>query len=130
MRPTIRRFLAATTVAGTLALTLAAPAAAHGLNPHRLYLAGWNCFNVEGLGVHCTPPGDPASSATLTLLVFDTADPHATDAPFAGTELLIRADLYHGQPCATDGGGEYHPLDLDGSGSIDYYACHHYSTSG
>lgn len=126
----MRRLLGAIAATSVLALALASPAAAHGLSPHRLFLAGWECFNVEGLGVHCAPPGHHASTPTLTFLVFDTSDPHSMDAPLAGTELLIRADLYAGQPCAADGGGMYHELDMTGDGVTDYYACHHYDTSG
>ncbi|NJD29487.1 MAG: hypothetical protein FIA92_14485 [Chloroflexi bacterium] len=126
----MRRILGAIAVASVLSLIVAGTAAAHGLNPHRLFLAGWECFNVEGLGVHCAEPGHHARTANIVFLVFDTDDPHSTDAPFAGTELLIRADLYHGQPCATDGGGTYHELDLTGDGVTDYFACHHYDTSG
>ena len=100
-------------------------AAAGGLSPAQLGNHGWDCFDVPGLGVHCGPPGDGNSSATLNFLYFDTTDPGDESPTLIGTELLIRADLYHGQPCPQEGGGEYHGLDLFGGPEIDYYACHH-----
>jgi hypothetical protein len=100
----------------------AGSASAHGTSPAKLTAAGWNCFDVPGLGVHCQPPGDGASGATLTFLVFDTSDPSATHAPFTGTELLISTGLYHGQPCPQEGLDEY--VDLSGGG-LPYFACHH-----
>ena len=104
-------------------------AEAHGVSPAKLNQAGWDCDNIAPLGVHCFPPGSGASSASISVLVFDTADPGAMHAPFLGAEILIRADLYHGQPCPTDGLDEYHGLDLFGDSAIDYYACHFYDTS-
>jgi hypothetical protein len=96
------------------------------VSPAKLVRAGWSC-DVIG-EVHCFPPATGASSASITVRVFDTSDPTATDAPFLGTEILIRADLYQGQPCPQDGLDEYHGLDLFGGPEIDYYACHHYDT--
>lgn len=105
-------------------------ASAHGNSPAQLGKAGWTCFNVPDLGVHCIPPGGLASDASISILVFDTSDPEATHAPFLGTELLIRADLFAGQPCPQDD-GEYHFLPAAETGlPADYYACHHYDTSG
>ncbi len=102
---------------------------AHGVSPAKLARAGWDCQNIAPLGVHCFAPGGDASSASITVSVFDTSDPAATHAPFLGTEILIRADLYHGQPCPQDGLDAYHGLDLFGGPEIDYYACHRYSTA-
>jgi hypothetical protein len=70
-----------------------------------------------------------AASANLSVKVFETTDVNATSAEFLGTELLIRADLYAGQPCAQNG-GEYELLPASESGlPVDYRACHHYATS-
>ena len=89
---------------------------------------GWMCFNVEGLGVHCFSPGALSSPASISILVFDTDDPTDMDAPLLGSEILIRADLYAGQPCPTEGGGEYAFLPATATGlPADYRACHHYS---
>jgi hypothetical protein len=116
--------LAAVMLFATIGLGASA-AEAHGNSPAKRVAAGWDCFNVPGLGVHCTPPGAGASSASISLQVFDTSDPADTHGKMTSTEILIRADLYHGQPCSTDGLDEYEPLDLDGDGQVDYYACHH-----
>jgi hypothetical protein len=104
-------------------------AEAHGVSPAKLNRAGWDCDNIVPLGVHCFSPGSGASSASISVLVFDTTDEGATVAPFLGAEILIRADLYHGQPCPQDDLDEYHGLDLFGGPAIDYYACHFYDTS-
>lgn len=119
-------------VIAVLGLFVAAgPAGAHGVSPAKLGNAGWTCFNVPDLGVHCVPPASDfppsidAPPASVTVRVFDTDNPTATDADFLGTELLIREDLFHGQPCPQDG-GVYHELFL---GPLTYYACHHYDTS-
>lgn len=100
---------------------------AHGLSPAKLVRAGWSC---EVIGeVHCFGPGGEKSSASINVMVFDTDDPTADHAPFLGTEILIRADLYSDQPCPQDNLDHYHGLDLFGDPAIDYYACHHYDTS-
>ncbi len=118
----------AVVVGGLAHLTDSGEAEAHGSSPAKMVRAGWECQNVPGLGVHCFPPGSAASSASIPVKVFDTDDPSATHADFLGTEILIRADLYHGQPCPQEGHDEYHGLDLFGGPEIDYYACHHYDT--
>ena len=70
------------------------------------------------------PKSDPSSDESLKVKVF-TED----GLTFLGTEILIRADLYGGQPCATDGGGEYVLLDAGAPFPIAYRACHHFDTS-
>lgn len=93
--------------------------------------AGWDCSpNITILGYfHCAAPGKPplldlvtgaANPPTLSLNVYD-----GTSELFAGTELLIRADLFNGQnrKC-TQEGGDWAFLDLAGA---DYYACHHFA---
>ena len=103
-------------------------AEAHGNSPAKRVNAGWTCFNVPDLGVHCFPPNkDPAADpASIPVLIFDTSDPGATHAPFLGTEILIHHHLYHGQPCPAGGLNEYE--DLSGLG-LPYFACHFYDTS-
>ena len=118
----MRVFIAvAAIVMFAIALSGVSNASAHGTSPAKLTAAGWNCFDVPGLGVHCQPPGDGASGATLTFLVFDTSDPSAPHAPFTGTELLISTGLYHGQPCPQEGLDEY----VDLRPGLPYFACHH-----
>ena len=92
----------------------------------RLAARGWTCVPIPMLGVHCFPPGAFASSPSISVLVFDTDDPNDADAAFLGTEILIRADLYAGQPCTAEG-GEYALLPASETGfPADYRACHHY----
>lgn len=91
--------------------------------------ANWDCNpKVLILGYyHCAPPGKASvvdivtgakSPPSVQLRVFNP------DGTFAGTESLIRADLYGGQPCPQDGLSEWGLLDLP----VDYRACHHFET--
>lgn len=91
-------------------------ASAQGHTSDQLTDAGWNCITAGPHNwVHCFPPGS-SSAATLKVKVFGV-----TGEPFLGAELLIRADVYAGQPCSTDGGGPYANLG-------DYFACHFFNT--
>ncbi len=56
-----------------------------------------------------------AGAPSIPVRVFDS------NGAFLGTELLLRADLYAGQPCPRDV-----VLDLQQLAGIPYYACHHY----
>jgi hypothetical protein len=115
----MRRFFASLLVTGALAAALAGPATAGGSSPAQLAAAGWDCFNVPGLGVHCMPPGQSWGDRTIQLLYFDTSDPEATSAPFLGTESLVRADAFRGnRQCPTENGGWFLIAELG------YYACH------
>ncbi len=120
----MKRIVLLATAAAVMALAMALSAgivAAQAPGPAQLVQRGWTCFDVSGpLGVHCQPPGADASDATIPLKVYDTQDPTAEQAPFLGTEILIREDLYHGQPCPQEGLEEYELLPNG------YYACHHY----
>ena len=94
----------------------------------KLTSRGWFCTNVPKLGVHCFAPGVFQSTASVSVLVFDTDDPTKENAAFLGTELLIRADLYAGQPCPPESGGAYELLPASETPfPVDYRACHHYS---
>jgi hypothetical protein len=91
-----------------------------GNTPFRLTEAGWNCLNVPGHGVHCEDPhAEIGSGVHIQVKVFDTADPSSDSAAFLGTESLVRADHYKGQPCLP-GHGTYFLLPFG------YYACHHF----
>lgn len=125
----MRQFVVLIVVVGALlALPLVASGGSGGLSPAQLNDQGWTCFNVPTLGVHCSPPGKPfpPSAPTSQLLYFfNTTDPSSDVPDFTGTETLIRADIYHGQPCPTEPGpdGGYHFLGDLGAGA-EYYACH------
>jgi hypothetical protein len=99
-------------------------ASARGNDADQLSNAGWTCV-VAGPHdwVHCFKPGFDGTGESQIVKVF-TGDGDT----FLGTELLIRADLYAGQPCVTDGGGDY--AELFGVLADDYYACHLFDTSG
>ena len=90
--------------------------------------SGWDCNPQVLIGgyYHCAPPGKPSIAdliagtdvSTMVLRVF------RPDGTFAGTELLLRSDLYAGQGCPQDSLGEWDFLPF-GAG---YYACHHFDT--
>jgi hypothetical protein len=124
-----------TVVAAATALTclVAMPmsAIAGGLSPAQLTKAGWTCilpppeFNPN---VHCLPSDQLAAvvsgeARVVISLAFATDDLGATEAPLLGTERMIRADVFAGQPCPTD------PPSLGYSWLYprfgwDYYICH------
>ena len=94
-----------------------------GLSAAQLNSQGWTCFNVPGLGVHCSPPGQewpPTGPHAQLLYFFNTTNPNSTTPDFTGTETLTRNDLYNGQPCPTQPGGQVY---LGGLG-LNYWACH------
>ena len=94
--------------------------AGDGNTPSHLTQAGWHCVNVPGHGVHCEDPHAAiGSSVHIQVKVFDTSDVGSDSATFLGTESLMRADHYRGQPCLP-GHGDYFLLPFG------YYACHHY----
>jgi hypothetical protein len=121
-------------VADVVTDAAANPWAVNGVSPAALHAARWDCLYAVH-AVHCLPPGalDGAVAGTTeaaTALVFETHDPAAENAPFLGTELNIRADLFHGQPCPTDPPSRQYTylgpggLDL----GLDYYACHRFDS--
>lgn len=93
----------------------------------RAQSAGWDCEPLILIGghYHCSPPGRPsvadiaAGTATTPSIVHQVFRP---DGTFAGTETLIRADLYAGQPCPTDQWLPVPPWLPEPT----YYACHHF----
>ena len=108
------------------ALLGAQPAAAAGERTlDQALAAGWNCAPLILLGghYHCSPPGRPGVAdiiagtnvATIQHQVF------RPDGSFAGTEILIRADLYAGQPCSQD---EWLPVPAPEL--VQYWACHRF----
>lgn len=104
----------------SLTLALAGSASAGGLSLGRLQDAGWTCFDVDGpLGVHCMSRGDAWGQPQVQLLYFDTQSVSDRGASFLGTESLIRADLYAGQPCPTQSLPDYFFIP-----PLGYYACH------
>ena len=127
----MRRFLIPLVVMLALALPVAAASAGGGLSPRQLNEHGWTCFNVDvppfpPLGVHCVAPGQawPPTGPTVQLLYFfNTTDPNSAVPDFTGTETLIRADIFNGQPCPPEPSGQYTYLPTIGL-PLDYYGCH------
>ena len=102
-----------------LLLIVVSTVSAHGNNSDRLTKAGWTCFNAgPNNWTHCTAPGKSMTSGKVGNVMVFGVDGH----PFLGTEILISAEVYNDQPCATDGGGLYHELG-------PWMACHHFDTS-
>ena len=89
--------------------------------------AGWDCNPLILIGghYHCSPRGVPSvqdiadGTATTPSVVHQVFRP---DGTFAGTETLIRADLFAGQPCPTD---QWLPVP-PWLPTPTYYACHHF----
>lgn len=87
--------------------------------------AGWDCSpQVLIVGYfHCAPPGKPS---VLDMIQGNTESPSIVlrvfypSGAFAGTEHLIRADLYQGQPCPQDNLATWDLLPFG------YRACHHF----
>lgn len=114
------RRLLLTVLAAAILLAMAAPASAArgGVSPDTLTNAGWTCFPVGNLGIHCFKDISTLGTAeAVPVMVFDEST-----GDFEGTELLIHHHLFNDQPCPQDG-GQY--LDLD---PLPYFACHHYDS--
>ena len=93
----------------TVAVAAVAPAAAGGVTSAELRERGWTCFvpppfpdtvvcGNPAEGLPPVPP-DPNGRASYSFVLFDRASDE-----FRGTVHMLRADLYHGQPCPQTGG--------------------------
>jgi hypothetical protein len=88
---------------------------------------GWDCEPLVLIGghYHCSPPGKEGvleiidGSADSPSIVHQVFRP---DGSFAGTETLIRADLFAGQKCPTDQWLPVPPWLPEPT----YWACHHF----
>ena len=115
------RFLVAPVVVLAAAVAAAA-ASAEAVTPAQLQAHGWSCVVpppfpatiVCGNPAHGLPPVPPDQDgpASYSFLFFDRAT-----GELGGTVHMIRADLYHGQPCP-ETGGDYVFNPLNG-----YYRC-------
>jgi hypothetical protein len=108
-----------------LLTTAASPVAAGGRTLDQALAASWNCEPLILLGghYHCSPPGRPGVGDIIAGTDVATIEHQVfrPDGTFAGTELLIRADLFAGQPCPTD---EWLPVPP--IGVAQYWACHRF----
>jgi len=102
-------------IALLLMMVAVATVSAAGHTSSQLENAGWVC-EIAGpnFWTHCMKKNPADGPSTIPVKVFSN-----DGSDFLGTELLIRADLYNGQPCPQEGGGEYFLLPFG------YYACHH-----
>ncbi|MEE8486355.1 MAG: hypothetical protein V3S38_07405 [Acidimicrobiia bacterium] len=121
----MKRVLTTMSLVAALMLTMAPAVLAGGSGSgghtaDQLADAGWNCFNAGPSNwTHCVPPANGSGGAkAITVKVFGVEG-----SPFLGTEILLSADVYNGQPCMTDGGEPYSYVP-----PFDAYACHHFDT--
>lgn len=125
-RPSLLLTLIAT-ISAALVLAGAVSAAASRHTLAQAEAGGWDCSPLVLIGghYHCSPAGKPGvidiieGTATAPSIVHQVFRP---DGTFAGTETLIRADLFAGQPCPTD---EWLPVP-PWLPAPAYYACHHF----
>jgi hypothetical protein len=120
-----------TPVAPSAPPTVAAPTvvgAASGLSPADLEARGWDCrpSPVNPAVLSCSrpnqlhpvllpgPPPPADRPASINLFVFE-------NGVFVGISVLIRSDLYNGQPCSSTGNA------YTFIARIGYYECRHQS---
>jgi hypothetical protein len=127
----MRRLLISTLLVAAASVLPTAAALGDAAGPGRLAAAGWDCFLPPldfNPNVHCAPPGQlegivSGEARSAMFVAFATTDLSANSAVFLGTERLIRADLFHGQPCPTDPPSYRYSSLFDRFG-WDYYICH------
>lgn len=90
--------------------------------------AGWDCTPLVQIGghYHCSPPGKQGVAEIIAGTADSPSIMHtvfSADGRFAGTELLIRADLWASQPCPTDVWIPVPPWLPEPT----YFACHHFA---
>lgn len=124
----LNRFAAITAIAIVAAVLtgVALAAGGSGGNMAQAQAAGWDCNPQVLIGgyYHCAPPDKPSvadliAGTDVSSIVLRVFAPNGT---FAGIELLLRADLYAGQPCPQDNLASWDLLPFG------YYACHRFDT--
>lgn len=128
----MRRIILILSLAAVAAVAAAVGAATAfsggGPTSSQLANADWTCFvPVTGDNLHCAPPGGlgrvlSGEAETMTFLVF-----REPDGLFLGTELIVRDDVFAGQPCPTDPPSREY-TDLKPILELDYWACHRYDS--
>ena len=109
-------------VAAAAMAVLTGTARADGVTQPQLVAHGWTCVPfLPANRTSCFDPGvgrpfpnNPEPAPTYHFVAFDL-----TSGAFLYTGLLIRQDLYHGQPCSSTG------ARYDFRGLIGYYECVH-----
>lgn len=93
----------------------AAPAAAAGPTVAQLEKAGWNCFPVGSLGIHCARSGALTGTGRAQSILYFNGPGGA----FSGAELLLFTDRdLSDLPCPGHDDGVWHDLGFA-------WACHH-----
>jgi len=113
------------------AATMIVVGVANGASRHTLdqaQAAGWDCDPLVLIGghFHCSPPGKEGVQAIIDGTATSPSIVHQVfrpDGTYAGSESLIRADLFAGQPCPTD---QWLPVP-PWLPTPMYYACHHFA---
>lgn len=125
----MRRLMALGVVFAVIATTAVFVGTAGGAGKRTLaqaQAAGWDCSPLVLIGghYHCSPPGRPSVADIIagTDVASIAHQVFSPDGRLAGTETLIRADLYAGQPCPTD---QWLPVP-PWLPAPQYYACHHF----
>lgn len=119
----MQRALIATAVTAAAAAFVGGAPASDGHTAGQLQKAGWECVQPPGDNVHCTKAIEElGTSPRLTFRVFSAAT-----GEFLGTEMLIRTDVFKGEPCPTDPPSRQY-TDLRPILGLPYYACHRYDS--
>ena len=119
----VRILIATLSAVAAGAAFAAAAASSGGHTAQQLIDAGWECVTPPGDNVHCTKVIEELGTAPrLTFRVFGVGT-----GEFLGTEMLVREDVFKGEPCPTDPpSGEY--TDLRPILGLPYFACHRYDS--
>lgn len=125
----MRRLTLITSLLAAAVAALAAAVPASAVTTSQLQKAGWICIAPLPVTdeLHCGHPGGLArllggEARAVTLLVFDSSG-----TEFLGTEINVRGDVFHGQPCPTDP-PTYEYTSLAPIFGIDYWACHRFDS--
>ena len=114
----IRRIVQMTLALFVAATLFGGAATARGLSSDQLVKAGYACFPAgPNDWIHCLLERK-LGHRSIPVKVFSD-----DGSEFLGTEQLLRADVYAGQPCPQDGLDSWDPLAVPG-----YFACHHFDT--
>ena len=124
----IRGLFTTSIVVASLALMASTVTASGSRSLDQAIGQGWNCTPLILLGghYHCSPPGKPGVGEIIAGTDVPSIQHQVfrPDGSFAGTELLIRADLFAGQRCPTD-----QWLPVPSADKVQYWACHHFAFS-
>jgi hypothetical protein len=113
--------------AALTSLAVAVPASA--VTASQLKAAHWDCIAPLPVTdeLHCVRRGGldrlfSGEARTVPMLVFD-----ASGETFLGTEINVRGDVFHGQPCPKDP-PTYEYTYLGPIFGLDYWACHRFDS--